>query len=154
MKLNKNRRVIKIFNDMPLSNISNNLFKNFYPSLIPHYYSEQITSEIINSQLEKLISNPNQQKNVNNKADKINISGKMNYLRQSSEKHGEWIPDNIINIQYFDRLDNIEDDYDSNKEKDSNDSYHKDESFEENDIYENDKDEEYNENYKSEDYDD
>ena len=128
------KRGIKIFSDMSVSEISNNLFKNYYPCLLPSYYPEQITGQIIDNQLEKLISNFNQSKSEKNRQNKIKIYQNLDYLRQLAEKQGEWVTENYDDQIYYDRQDNDDDeDYDksdSNNENNSNNTYPEDESIE------------------------
>ena len=125
LKINKKKRGIKIFSDMSVSEISNNLFKNYYPCLLPSYYPDQIKQQIIDDQLEKLISNFNQSKNeivINNK---IKIQQNMDYLRQLAEKQGEWVP-SYPEDDYDDRVDKDDEDYDesdSNNENNFGDEY-------------------------------
>jgi hypothetical protein len=157
LKINKKKRGIKIFSDMSVSEISNNLFKNYYPCLLPSYYPEQIKQQIIDDQLEKLISNFNQSKNeiiINNK---IKIQQNMDYLRQLAEKQGEWVP-SYPEDDYDDRVDKDDEDYDesdSNNENNSNNTYPEDESVENEDEEDNfgdeygdyDNNEDYNNDY-------
>lgn len=134
---NKNpiiKRGIKIFSDMSVSEISNNLFKNYYPCLLPSYYPDQIQEQIIDNQVQKLISNFNNKKNE--KKNVIKITPNMDYLRELAEKQGEWITHedngNDGNV-YDDREDKDDEDYDksdSNDENNSNNTYPEDESIE------------------------
>ena len=136
---NKKTRGIKIFSDMSVSEISNNLFKNYYPCILPEYYPEQITQQIIDNQIEKLINNFNKEKKeeINNK--KIKMTQNMDYLRELAEKQGEWVEeqnDNYIHEK------NIEEEYenksyDSNSENNPNNSYPEDESIENEDDEDN-----------------
>jgi len=154
LKINKKKRGIKIFSDMSVSEISNNLFKNYYPCLLPSYYPEQIKQQIIDDQLEKLISNFSQTKNdimINNK---IKIKQNMDYLRQLAEKQGEWVP-SYQEYDYDDQGVKDEEDYDesdSNNENNSNNTYPEDESIE-NEDEENDFGDEYGDYDNNEDYD-
>ena len=130
-KLNK-KKGIKIFSDMSVSEISNNLFKNFYPCLLPPYYPDQITEQIIDNQIDKLITNFNRSKDIKYQENKIKINPNLDYLRQLAEKQGEWIP-NDDNGEIYD--DHEEDPYDddksdSNNENNSNNTYPEDESIE------------------------
>jgi hypothetical protein len=155
LKINKKKRGIKIFSDMSVSEISNNLFKNYYPCLLPSYYPEQIKQQIIDDQLEKLISNFNQSKNeiiINNK---IKIKQNMDYLRQLAEQQGEWVPDYNEN-DYYDNDEKNNEDYDesdSNNEFNSNNTYPEDESVE-NEEEEKNFGDEYDDYDKNEDYED
>ena len=51
------KRKLKIFGDMSSSEISQNLFKNYYPCIIPSYYPNQIKTQIITSQINKITKN-------------------------------------------------------------------------------------------------
>ena len=132
-KKNK-KRGIKIFSDMSVSEISNNLFKNYYPCLIPPYYPDQIQEQIIDNQIEKLISNINQKKDEKKIEKEIKITSNMNYLRELAEKEGEWITnENYDDNIFYDKEDNDDEDYDksdSNDERNSNNTYPEDESIE------------------------
>ncbi len=59
--LNKNeikKRKLRIFGDMSSSSeISQNLFKNYYPCILPSYYPSQIKSQIILTQINKITNN-------------------------------------------------------------------------------------------------
>lgn len=153
-KINKKKRGIKIFSDMSVSEISNNLFKNYYPCLLPSYYPEQIKQQIIDDQLEKLISNFSQSKNEININNKIKIKQNMDYLRQLAEKQGEWVP-SYPDEDYYNKEDKNDEDYDesdSNNENNSNNTYPEDESLENEDDGNNFGDE-YDDYDNNEDYD-
>ena len=127
---NKNKG-IKIFSDMSVSEISKNLFKNFYPCLLPPYYPEQIKEQIIDSQLDKLIFNFNNSRNDKSTKMKIKINQNMDYLRELAEKQGEWISNDYNEQIYDDHVDNDHDDYDesdSNNENNSRNTYPEEES--------------------------
>jgi hypothetical protein len=159
--LNKKSRGIKIFSDMSVSEISNNLFKNFYPCLLPPYYPEQISAQIIDNQLEKLISNVNKS-SKNNESNKKNNIIKMNmdYLRELAEKQGEWITDDCQDQIFYDREYDYEDennDYDpsdSNDENNPNNSYPEDESIENEDDNVDEFGDKYDDYDNNDDYDD
>ena len=51
------KRKLRIFGDMSSSDISQNLFKNYYPCIIPSYYPNQIKTQIISSQINKITKN-------------------------------------------------------------------------------------------------
>ena len=51
------KRKFRIFGDMSSSEISQNLFKNYYPCIIPSYYPNQIKTQIITSQINKIKKN-------------------------------------------------------------------------------------------------
>ena len=51
------KRKLRIFGDMSSSEISQNLFKNYYPCIIPSYYPNQIKTQIITSQINKIKKN-------------------------------------------------------------------------------------------------
>ena len=51
------KRKLRIFGDMSSSEISQNLFKNYYPCIIPSYYPNQIKTQIISSQINKITKN-------------------------------------------------------------------------------------------------
>ena len=76
---------------MSISEVSNNLFKNYYPCVLPDYYTEQISQQIIDNQIDKLTSNFIKEKNDLMKNKKIKINQNMDYLRQLAEKQGEWM---------------------------------------------------------------
>lgn len=140
---NKNKG-IKIFSDMSVSEISNNLFKNFYPCLLPPYYPEQIKEQIIDSQLDKLIFNFNNSINDKSTKMKIKINQSMDYLRELAEKQGEWISNEYNEQLYDDHIGNDLEDYDesdSNNENNSRNTYPEEESSE------NENDDENNFNY-------
>ena len=160
-RLNK-KKGIKIFSDMSVSEISNNLFKNFYPCLLPPYYPDQIKDQIIDNQIDKLITNFNRSKDINYKENKIKINPNLDYLRQLAEKQGEWISNGNDEQQYDDHEENSYDDdkSDSNNENNSNNTYPEDESienenednnFEDYDYYDNNEDYE-DKNEKDDDY--
>ena len=149
------KRGIKIFSDMSISEISNNLFKNYYPCLLPPYYPDQIQEQIIDNQIKKLISNVNVKNNDKKKENEIKFTS-INYLRELAEKQGEWITNEDYNdIIYDDKEDKDEEDYDksdSNDENNSNNTYPEDESIENeeeennyNDYDDYDNNEDYNE---------
>lgn len=130
-KINK-KKGIKIFSDMSVSEISNNLFKNFYPCLLPPYYPDQITEQIIDNQIDKLITNFNHSKDIKYQESKIKINQNMDYLRQLAEKQGEWIS-NVNDEQIYDDYEEDvydDDKSDSNNENNSNNTYPEDESIE------------------------
>ena len=128
----KKKRGIKIFSDMSISEISNNLFKNYYPCILPEYYADQISNQIINNQIDRLMSNFIKEKDDEIKNKKIIINQNMDYLRELVEKQGEWI-DQGQDID--DKADNNEEDeqgeksYDCNSENNSKNSYPEDESI-------------------------
>ena len=151
----KKKRGIKIFSDMSISEISNNLFKNYYPCILPEYHIDQISHQIIENQLDKLISNFLQEKKeeINNK--KIIINQNMDYLRKIAEKQGEWIDsEKNYDVKYDDNKVEEQENksYDSNSENNSKNSYPEDESIEEEEREKNFEDE-YND-YPYEDNDD
>ena len=152
----KKKRGIKIFSDMSISEISNNLFKNYYPCILPEYYTDQIYEQIIKNQIDKLSSNFLKEKKEEIKNKKIKINQNMDYLRELAEKQGEWVD----NEQNFDEKgDNNEDEeqgyksYDSNSENNSKNSYPEDESIIEEQEDDKDFDEKYD-YYENDDYDD
>ena len=141
------KRSIKIFSDMSISEVSNNLFKNYYPCVLPDYYTEQISQQIIDNQIDKLTSNFIKEKNDLMKNKKIKINQNMDYLRQLAEKQGEWI-DQGQDVD--DRGDNYDEEdepenksYDSNDENNSRNEYPEDESIEQQEEQEGDFDENY-----------
>lgn len=143
----KKKRSIKIFSDMSISEVSNNLFKNYYPCVLPDYYTEQISQQIIDNQIDKLTSNFIKEKNDLMKNKKIKINQNMDYLRQLAEKQGEWI-DQGQDVD--DRGDNYDEEdepenksYDSNDENNSRNEYPEDESIEQQEEQEGDFDENY-----------
>ena len=140
----KKSRGIKIFSDMSVSEISNNLFKNYYPCILPEYYPEQITQQIIENQIEKLVNNFNKEKKIDNK--KIKIERNMDYLRELAEKQGEWVDEQNDNVIYNDNIEeeNENKSYDSNSENNSKNSYPEDESLENEDDEDNYDDKEQN----------
>ena len=138
----KKKRGIKIFSDISISEISNNLFKNYYPCILPEYYTDQISNQIINNQIDKLMSNFIKEKNVEIKNKKITINQNMDYLRELAQKQGEWV-DHEQNVEDKNDIYEEEDQgyksYDSNSENNSKNSYPEDESIieeqEEQDFY-------------------
>jgi len=154
IKFAKKKRGVKIFSDMSVSEISNNLFKNYYPCLLPDYYQDQISEQIIQNQLDKLISNfiTEKKDEIKNKTNKINQN--MDYLRQLAKKQGEWVDyyDENVDDKY---QENEEEEkgyksYDSNSENNSINSYPEDESVEQED-YEQDFGDKYDD-YENDDY--
>ena len=140
------KRGIKIFTDMSISEISNNLFKNYYPCVLPEYYKEQISQQIIDNQIDKLTSNFIKEKKNEVKSKKIKINQNLDYLRELAEKQGEWIEQE----QFIDdRADENEEEeqgyksYDSNSENNSKNSYPEDESIIEEEEQEKDFDDQY-----------
>ena len=152
----KKKRGIKIFSDMSISEISNNLFKNYYPCILPEYYMDQISEQIIKNQIDKLSSNFLKEKKEEVKNKKIKINQNMDYLRELAEKQGEWV-DYEQNAD--EKGDNIEDEeqgyksYDSNSENNSKNSYPEDESIIEEQEDDKDFDEKYD-YYENDDYND
>ena len=140
------KRGIKIFTDMSISEISNNLFKNYYPCVLPEYYKEQISQQIIDNQIEKLTSNFIKEKSNEIKNKKIKINQNMDYLRELAEKQGEWVEQGPA---IDDRADEYDEDeqgyksYDSNSENNSKNSYPEDESIIEEEEQEKDFDDQY-----------
>jgi hypothetical protein len=155
----KKKRGIKIFSDMSISEVSNNLFKNYYPCILPEYYMDQISEQIIKNQIDKLSSNFLKEKKEEVKNKKIKISQNMNYLRELAEKQGEWVD---YEQNYDEKGDDNEDEekgyksYDSNSENNSKNSYPEDESIVEEQEDEKDFDEKYdyyeNDGYDNDDY--
>ena len=154
----KKKRGVKIFSDMSISEISNNLFKNYYPCVLPEYYQDQITEQIIQNQLDKLVSNFIADKKDEIKNKKIKINQNMDYLRQLAEKQGEWVEYNQNTDDKYQENEEEEKgykSYDSNSENNSINSYPEDESVEQDD-YEQDFGDKYddydNGDYGDEDY--
>lgn len=152
------KRSIKIFSDMSISEVSNNLFKNYYPCVLPDYYTEQISQQIIDNQIDKLTSNFIKEKNDLMKNKKIKINQNMDYLRQLAEKQGEWVEYNQNTDDKYQENEEEEKgykSYDSNSENNSINSYPEDESVEQDD-YEQDFGDKYddydNGDYGDEDY--
>ena len=144
-KSNK-KRGVKIFSDMSISEVSNNLFKNYYPCILPEYYQDQISEQIIQNQLDKLISNFITEKKEELKNKKIKINQNLDYLRQLAEKQGEWVDYENVDDRY---QENEEEEkgyksYDSNSENNSNNSYPEDESIEKDEY---DQDEDYEQDF-------
>ena len=153
----KKKRGIKIFSDMSISEISNNLFKNYYPCILPEYYMDQISEQIIKNQIDKLSSNFLKEKKEEVKNKKIKINQNMDYLRELAEKQGEWV-DYEQNVD--EKGDNNNEDeeqgyksYDSNSENNSKNSYPEDESIIEEQEDDKDFDEKYD-YYENDDYND
>jgi hypothetical protein len=152
----KKKRGIKIFSDMSISEISNNLFKNYYQCILPEYYMDQISEQIIKNQIDKLSSNFLKEKKEEVKNKKIKINQNMDYLRELAEKQGEWV-DYEQNVD--EKGDNNEDEeqgyksYDSNSENNSKNSYPEDESIIEEQEDDKDFDEKYD-YYENDDYND
>ena len=154
----KKKRGIKIFSDMSISEVSNNLFKNYYPCILPEYYMDQISEQIIKNQIDKLSSNFLKEKKEEVKNKKIKINQNMNYLRELAEKQGEWVD---YEQNYDEKGDDNEDEekgyksYDSNSENNSKNSYPEDESIVEEQEDDKDFDEKYdyyeNDGYDNED---
>ena len=133
----KKKRGIKIFSDMSISEISNNLFKNYYPCVLPEYYQDQIKEQIIQNQLDKLVSNFITEKKDEIKNKKIKINQNMDYLRQLAEKQGEWVDYNQNTDDKYQENEEEEKgykSYDSNSENNSINSYPEDESVEQEDY--------------------
>ena len=154
----KKKRGIKIFSDMSISEISNNLFKNYYPCILPEYYMDQISEQIIKNQIDKLSSNFLKEKKEEVKNKKIKINQNMDYLREMAEKQGEWIEQNQSPEEQYDNDNNNEEDekgnksYDSNSENNSKNSYPEDESIVEEEEQEQDFDEQYDYYDNNDDY--
>ena len=132
-KTKKKKRSIKIFSDMSISEISNNLFKNYYPCILPEYYTDQIYNQIIENQIDKLMSNFIKEKKDEIKHKKIKINNNMDYLRSIAAKQGEWIEyeQNYDDNDYNNDEEKGYKSYDSNSENNSKNSYPEDESIEE-----------------------
>ena len=145
----KKKRGIKIFTDISISEVSNNLFKNYYPCLLPDYYTDQISNQIIENQIDKLMSNFIKEKSIEITNKKIKINQNMDYLREMAEKQGEWIEQNQSPEEQYDNDNNNEEDekgnksYDSNSENNSKNSYPEDESIVEEEEQEQDFDDKY-----------
>ena len=145
-KNQQKKRCIKIFSDMSVSEISNNLFKNYYPCILPTYYPEQISQQIINDQIKKLIDNVNKNKIIKNENNTIKNS--FDYLKEMAQKEGEWIEEE--KIEYDDRVSNDEEneESDSNCENNSKNTYpdersDEDSNEDDNDYYGNNNDDYY-----------
>ena len=135
---------------MSISEISNNLFKNYYPCILPEYYMDQISEQIIKNQIDKLSSNFLKEKKEEVKNKKIKINQNMDYLREIAQKQGEWIEQNQFPEEQNDNnnINNEEDEqgnksYDSNSENNSKNSYPEDESIVEEEEQEQDFDDKY-----------
>ena len=154
----KKKRGIKIFTDMSISEVSNNLFKNYYPCILPDYYTDQISNQIIENQIDKLMSNFIKEKSIEITNKKIKINQNMDYLREMAEKQGEWIEHNQSPEEQYDNDNNNEEDekgnksYDSNSENNSKNSYPEDESIVEEEEQEQDFDEQYDYYDNNDDY--
>ena len=154
----KKKRGIKIFTDISISEVSNNLFKNYYPCLLPDYYTDQISNQIIENQIDKLMSNFIKEKSIEITNKKIKINQNMDYLREMAEKQGEWIEHNQSPEEQYDNDNNNEEDekgnksYDSNSENNSKNSYPEDESIVEEEEQEQDFDEQYDYYDNNDDY--
>ena len=142
---------------MSISEISNNLFKNYYPCILPEYYMDQISEQIVKNQIDKLSSNFLKEKKEEVKNKKIKINQNMDYLRELAEKQGEWV-DYEQNVD--EKGDNNNEDeeqgyksYDSNSENNSKNSYPEDESIIEEQEDDKDFDEKYD-YYENDDYND
>ena len=146
----KKKRGIKIFTDISISEVSNNLFKNYYPCLLPDYYTDQISNQIIENQIDKLMSNFIKEKSIEINNKKLKINQNMDYLREIAQKQGEWIEQNQFPEEQYDNnnINNEEDEqgnksYDSNSENNSKNSYPEDESIVEEEEQEQDFDDKY-----------
>ena len=145
----KKKRGIKIFTDISISEVSNNLFKNYYPCLLPDYYTDQISNQIIENQIDKLMSNFIKEKSIEINNKKLKINQNMDYLREIAQKQGEWIEQNQFPDEQGDNIINNEEDeqgnksYDSNSENNSKNSYPEDESIVEEEEQEQDFDDKY-----------
>jgi len=146
----KKKRGIKIFTDISISEVSNNLFKNYYPCLLPDYYTDQISNQIIENQIDKLMSNFIKEKSIEINNKKLKINQNMDYLREIAQKQGEWIEQNQFPEEQNDNnnINNEEDEqgnksYDSNSENNSKNSYPEDESIVEEEEQEQDFDDKY-----------
>ena len=145
----KKKRGIKIFTDISISEVSNNLFKNYYPCLLPDYYADQISNQIIENQIDKLMSNFIKEKSIEINNKKLKINQNMDYLREIAQKQGEWIEQNQFPEEQNDNNINNEEDeqgnksYDSNSENNSKNSYPEDESIVEEEEQEQDFDDKY-----------
>ena len=145
----KQKRGIKIFTDISISEVSNNLFKNYYPCLLPDYYTDQISNQIIENQIDKLMSNFIKEKSIEINNKKLKINQNMDYLREIAQKQGEWIEQNQFPEEQNDNNINNEEDeqgnksYDSNSENNSKNSYPEDESIVEEEEQEQDFDDKY-----------
>ena len=149
IKQKKKKRGIKIFTDISISEVSNNLFKNYYPCLLPDYYTDQISNQIIENQIDKLMSNFIKEKSIEINNKKLKINQNMDYLREIAQKQGEWIEQNQFPEEQNDNNINNEEDeqgnksYDSNSENNSKNSYPEDESTVEEEEQEQDFDDKY-----------
>ena len=143
---------------MSISEVSNNLFKNYYPCILPDYYTDQISNQIIENQIDKLMSNFIKEKSIEITNKKIKINQNMDYLREMAEKQGEWIEHNQSPEEQYDNDNNNEEDekgnksYDSNSENNSKNSYPEDESIVEEEEQEQDFDEQYDYYDNNDDY--
>ena len=143
---------------MSISEVSNNLFKNYYPCILPDYYTDQISNQIIENQIDKLMSNFIKEKSIEITNKKIKINQNLDYLREMAEKQGEWIEQNKSQEEQYDN-DNINEEdekgnksYDSNSENNSKNSYPEDESIVEEEEQEQDFDEQYDYYDNNDDY--
>ena len=71
---------------MSISEVSNNLFKNYYPCILPEYYQDQISEQIIQNQLDKLISNFITEKKRRNKKEKDKDKSKFGLFKTTRGK--------------------------------------------------------------------
>ena len=60
------KRKSSIFGDMSASEISKNLFNNYFPCIIPPYYTNQIKNQIISNQIDKITKQFNVIRKLNN----------------------------------------------------------------------------------------
>ena len=60
------KRKLRIFGDMSSSEISKNLFKSYFPCIIPPYYTNQIKNQIIINQIDKITKKLKSIRKLNN----------------------------------------------------------------------------------------
>ena len=92
------KRKLKSFGDISSSKISKNLFNNYYPSIIPSYCTNQIKSQIITNQIDKMTTKFNLIRKLNNNE----ISKKENKKLEKFKIHKSYKinNNNFINTNY------------------------------------------------------
>ena len=92
------KRKLKSFGDISSSKISKNLFNNYYPSIIPSYCTNQIKSQIITNQIDKMTTKFDLIRKLNNNE----ISKKENKKLEKFKIHKSYKinNNNFINTNY------------------------------------------------------
>ncbi len=154
-KFEKNNKKINVFNIFPKFEKSKNIFNNFFPTIFPNYYNNQIKEEIINYQInlisenfQKIKEKKDKLKNFSKEDILINnnlLSTYDNYIR----KNGEFIN---FGDNYYTESEDEKSESDSNGENNSKNTYPENESESEHNFYNNSSENDYDDYDNNNDY--